>query len=317
VTTKPPSYGGPRKRRYRKPEGSQIPTIIPQEQISFNKYAFDEMIRSMGVRLMHYRAIPDPTGMASRGDGHPSQDDHGVIGPGGSGGYLFQEAGCVQAFFQANNTSEPLEPLSVISNSTAYITLPTHYENGEDAVMVSEYDRFYLLDIEVRVVGKQFVEASATGTDRLQYPATCVEYIADAKRKNVDGAPYRYVENQDFRINADGTITWISQNQPGQDPGTGKGVVYSVRYRYVPFFIVISMPHEVRVAQITDQATYDRKLERMPYQVHAVREKVFQDLNRLQQQTNGDLRLQYPAANTTLAPPVPAPGGALGPAQGE
>lgn len=302
-----PNYGGPRPRRSRTPEGTQIPTPIPSEQISFSKEAFDEMLRSQGVRVCHYRAIPDPTGMSGRGDGHPSSVPNGAPnGPGGSDGFLYQEAGSVQVFFQSNSTSSPMDTNGIISTSSAYITLPTTYENGDDPVIVSDYDRFYLQDIEVRVVGKHYVEASSTGTDRFQFPATCVEYAVGPNGTN-------YVEGQDFQLNQDGTITWISQNRPGVDPNTGRGIVYSVRYRYIPFFIVSRIIHEVRVAQITDPMTFDRNLERMPYQVYAIREKIFQDLNRLQPQTNGDLRYQLPPPGGTLGPAIPSPGGTLGP----
>lgn len=301
---------GPRRRKPRKPEGNQIPTTIPSEQISFDREGFDEMIRSQGVRLVHYRAIPDPTGMLTRGDGHPSGAEHGVVGPGGSDQYLYQEGGILQAFFQSNSTSEPLDVQGVISTSSAYITLPSTYEktseNSEsEPVIVSDQDRFYLKDIEVRVVAKQFVEASVTGVDRLQYPATSVEYLVDSRG-------VRYCQGEDFILREDGTIYWTGQKQPGQDPGTGRGVVYSVRYRYVPFFIVARIIHEIRVAQVTDMMTFERSLERMPYQVYAVREKVYRDLNRLQNAEAGP-RAQPVPANSTLLPPVPNPGGNLGP----
>jgi hypothetical protein len=133
----------------------------------------------------------------------------------------------------------------------------------------------------------QYVEANTTGTDKLQYPATFVEYLQDA-----DGKEYK--QDADFEITSEGFIKWLTQNRPGFNEKTNRGTVYAIRYRYTPYFIVQKMLHETRVSQITDPATYDRKLERMPFQALVMREQVLSDVNNDPMQSRMDQRYQNP-----------------------
>ena len=162
--------------------------------------------------------------------------------------------------------------------------------------MLHPWDRFYIKDVEVRVINFQYMEASRTGVDRLQYPATTVEHLVDA-----DGVEYK--EGINFNINPDGNVEWIGQKRPGYDPERGKGKVYAIRYRYVPFFVVVRLIHEIRVSQVTDPANYQRYLERMPYSVQVAREHVFEDTNNDPEIPVIDQRFQT----------APDPSGAMGP----
>lgn len=286
-----PRNRGPRGRKPRAPEGNQIPYVIPQNQISLDPLAFDQLIESQGVKLIHYRAIPDPRGMTSRGD------THDVLGVRSNvDGFIYKEAGCLQVFFQNNPNNSGLNERGIIEVASAYITMPRTYENSDEPVIVDQFDRFFIKDIEARVATKQFIEASATGTDILQYPATCIEYI-------VDSNGVEYTEGAEFKIDQDGNVCWISQNRPGWNAQTGRGTIYSIRYRYTPFFIVDHMVHEIRLAQVTNQMTFDRSVERMPYQVFVMREKVFQDRNRSKEKPSRSARLtQAPPSGGTLGP---------------
>ena len=258
---------GPRQRQPRAPTGVQMPINQAEYQQSFDKDAFQNFIRGQGIKLIHFRAIPDPTAMASRGDNHAVS---GVRSS--SDGYIYKEAGELNALFTNNGTDQNLVTEGIITSSSAYITLPEFYDNGTSPVLISVWDRFYIKDIELRVVTSQLLEYNPSGTDRLNWPATAVEHV-------IDSSGLEYKEGQDFVIDTKGNINWTGQNRPGISPVTGKGVVYSIRYRYTPFFIANRLLHEIRVSQVTDPATYERKIERMPYQVHVIRENVFLDRN--------------------------------------
>lgn len=289
---------GPRRRQPRKPSGTQIPMQASKYQVSFTPGAHDHLVQSHGIRLVHLRAIPDPRGMTSKGDNHAvgnpthrtSRDQH-----------IYKEVGIVRAFFSNNSDNVNQQAIGDLIGATAFLTLPEFYEKeSEEApdcpVLVHPYDRFYLKDIETRVVTTQFMEANSTGLDRLSYPATFVEHLIDA-----DGKEYR--ENEHFQIDPEGNIKWISQNRPGWNPQIGRGKVYSIRYRYTPYFIVDRIIHEIRVGLITDLATSQRSVRRMPYEVQVVREYVFKDRNRDPNQPTDDPR--YADA--------PSSGGQLGP----
>jgi hypothetical protein len=282
---------GPRGRKKAMTIGEQILTEIPQEQVSFDKGAFDEMIRSQGLRFTHFRAVPDVSGQASRGD------QHDVLGKRQSiDGFKYIEAGCFTGWMQANSTDLTIEDEGVLSSSTAYLTLPTTYDDGTTPLLVSDWDRFFLKDVEMRVVALQKFEASPTGIDRMNFPVSCVEFLYDSTDKE-------YKENIDFVITPEGDVRWISQNRPGINPVTGRGIVCSIRYRYTGFYVVSKILHEMRAAQVTDPATYERSVERMPYQVLIAREKVFHD----------QARTPYDVLQSKRAAYSSPSGGTLGP----
>jgi hypothetical protein len=282
---------GPKARDSRTPEAEQLFIQLQRFQQSFDASAFDALVRSQGVRVVHLRAIPDPSGKADSGDTHAVQ---GPRQP--SDGFIYKEAGCMQVFFSNDSSQFQVEIEGLIKHDTAVITPPAYYEDDPTKpVLLAPYDKLYIKDVELRIINQQFVEASSTGIDRLQYPATCVEHLIDA-----NGVEYE--EGKHFVITPEGHIKWISQTRPGWNPRLNRGVVYGIRYRYIPFFVVARILHEVRVSQVTDPNTYERKVERMPYQVLVVRENILHDVNRDVHNKIFDNRLQY-------APPV---GGLLG-----
>lgn len=291
----PKRQGGPRGRASKPVGPMQQIFQLAEYQQSFDKNAFDQLIASQGVKVTHYRAIPDPTGMASLGDAHAVQSKRKS-----SDGFLYKEVGDLTLWFSSNTSDWQVEVEGMTKHDVAIVTSQLKYENCPDKdVILAPYDRFFLKDIEVRVVATQYVEANTTGTDKLQYPATCVEHLIDADGKE-------YSENTHFKITSEGFIQWLGQDRPGFNEKLGRGMVYAVRYRYTPYFVVARMLHEIRVSQVTDMMTLDRKLERMPFQALVIREHVLSDQNRDPNQDIMDQRFQ-------LAPPV---GGVTGPNDG-
>lgn len=287
----PKRRGGPRQRQSREADGTQMNLSLQKYQQSFDKDAFNHLINSQGIKVTHYRAIPDPTGMANRGDTHAVQSPRRS-----SDGFLYKEVGTMQIFFSNNSSQFNVEIEGMIKHDTAVVTLPEKYENCDQPIIVAPYDRFYLHDVEVRVVNMQYVTANSIGIDKLQYPATCVEHLIDS-----DGIEYK--EGQHFEITPEGHIKWLTQIRPGFNSKTKSGTVYSIRYRYTPYFICARLLHEIRVSQITDPNTFERKVERMPYQILVIREHVLSDINKDPNQNILDTRFQN-------APPV---GGVMGP----
>lgn len=268
MAKKPPSSPiGPRGRNPREPGGNQLIMNLGHWQNSFDKQAFNDLIKSQGVSIDHYRAMPDPRGMYDRGDAHPVVS--GVRRS--SDGFIHKKAGEAQVFFSNNSDNWQLESQGNIQHASAVVTLPEFYAGTTEPFIVSPYDRFYIKDIETRVINYQLIEADPTGVDTLQFPATCVEELVDS-----DGIYYK--EGEHFKITQDGEIKWISSNRPGMSATSTRGKVYSIRYRYTPFFIVARLLHEIRVSQITNLNNMERKLERMPYQVMIIREYLFQDI---------------------------------------
>ena len=294
---------GPKGRKPREPAGPQLIINQLEYQISFDPKAFDRFIKSHGIWVTHYMAIPDPRGMASRGDNR----DVLSIRPNDSDGFLYKEVGRMQVLFTANSKYVNAKDLGEIAFSTAYMTMPRFYPDTEKGVIVRSWDRFFLDDIEIKVAESQFIEASRDGKDRLHYPAVEVDVIVDANGVYYD-------EKKDFKIDPDGDIIWLGQKRPAWNVLTGKGTVYSIVYKYVPYFIVNKLLHEIRVAQITEPLSFKRNLERMPYQVQVIRENVFRDNKTEGERIEPNPRLEHaPQAGGALGPQGVQVGGALGP----
>jgi hypothetical protein len=288
----PKRRGGPRARASKPTDAMQQIFKLGEFQQSFDMEAFESLIRGQGVKVIHMRAIPDPSGMASIGDVHAVQSKRQS-----SDGFIYKEVGELTLWFSQNTSDWNVEVEGMTKHDVAIVTSQLWYENCPDKeVLLAPWDRFYLKDIEVRVIAFQYVEANTTGVDKLQYPATCVEHLIDA-----DGKEYK--EGTHFEITKEGFIKWISQDRPGFNEKLGRGTVYSIRYRYTPYFIVARMLHEIRVSQVTDPETFNRKLQRTPFQALVIREHVLSDQNRDPNQHIMDQRFQG-------APPV---GGVTGP----
>ena len=282
---------GPRQRVERTPHGQQMFINPIDAQISFSPDHFDKLVDTHGIKLVHYRGIPDPRGMLSRGDARSANTESRS-----TDGFLHKEAGCVTGFFSNNNDSISSQPDFSIAHATAYLTFPRFYDNSDQPLLLANWDRLYLKDIEIRVTTSQYIEANSTGIDKLHFPATCVEHL-------IDSYGNEYTENKDFIITSEGHIKWLTQYRPGWNAELGRGTVYAIRYRYTPFFIVNRLLHEIRVANVTNPTTFKRTLERMPYQVEVVREHVFLDTNR----DNHSFKTDDPRYNN-----LPSAAGSLG-----
>lgn len=279
---------GPRTRTDRPLEGTQSIIELTRAQVSFDAEEFDHLIKTHGIKIIHQRALPDPRGMASRGDNRDALN----LRPRDSDGYIYKNVGELYAWFHNNTKDTRMEDLGDLAFSSAYITVTRYYDGTTEPVTLTAWDRFYLSDIEVYVCSLQYMEASSTGIDRLQFPATKIIDLIDANGQE-------YSQDKDFILTEEGWIKWTGQRRPGYNPSLGKETVYSVRYHYTPFFIVDKILHEIRVTNVTDPITRKRTLERMPYEVLVMRENLFMDKNRtdpLRPYSGDDPRLQ-PAPN--------------------
>lgn len=263
----PKRKGGPRQRRTKQAEGNQQYFNLQKWQQSFDVPAFNHLIESQGVLVTHYRAIPDPTGMGSSGDIYALQSKRQS-----SDGFLYKKVGKLYITFNNNTSDWNIDILGMTKHDVAIATPAMKYEDCDNPVLLAPYDRFFIEDIELRVIATQYVEANSIGIDKLQYPATCVEHLVDA-----DGLEYQ--ENTHFIITPEGHIKWLTQARPGWNPDTLRGTVYSIRYRYTPYYVVARMLYETRVSQVTNPTTFQRRLERMPYHVMMIRENVLSDQN--------------------------------------
>lgn len=251
------------------PSGGEVITLdIPNNiSVAFDVEAFDEAVTAHGVIFEHWRSMRSPLGMIDKFDSRRPDENHGVTGgEADSNGQVFTKAGCVSALFTGNSKDLKSYDGGVLNSGVAQITPARFYKSGTPVYM-APLDRLFIEDCSVLVVHQQLVAAHATGHDRLNFPAVEVQDLVDA-------SGIRYNQGADFDI-LDGQIVWSGAKRPGTNADTETGRVYAVRYLMRPFWIVDTLMHEVRIAQVENAFTGERKTARMPISARVVREYVF------------------------------------------
>lgn len=281
-------------------KGSQLTTlpVDPQdlENISFNMSKHDQFVRSHGVTFLHYRAMPSPVGLKDRGE-YRRSDALDTIS---SNGMIYKQCGCFTAPLLGNSKRHNSVEGGMIDQSTARITLPRFYDkqteqDTDKPIRLCVGDRIYIKDLEVDVVTYQRVDYNPEGIDLLQYPALYVESIVDSRM-------IEYKQDVDFGITSYGNIKWIDgKKNPGIDPDTGKGRVYSIRYGYNAHWYIASIPNEIRVTNKTEDGV--RMPERGTYHASIQREYVYHNsLNKEDEQTKKDKNPRHNIEPTETLP---------------
>jgi hypothetical protein len=245
---------------------------FPSDAVSFDPDKFDELIRTQGVDMVHYRAMPCPVGMIDADDVRHPNDHHENC----SNGFVYKCAGRVICSFISNSKESRQLDLGRMDGSTVTVTFPRFYEKEREGapdvrVMPCPFDRVYLSDEKIDVPTWERFNVSETGVDKLRFPIVCLIDIMDSNGVS-------YSQGTDFIV-AGGKIQWLNGG-PGIDPVTKKGRVCSVRYTYRPFWYVQRMVHEIRVAQVENEWTGDRETMRFPQQMVLQRELVFENVQR-------------------------------------
>jgi len=244
---------------------------VELEQISFNMDKQDQFVKSHGVCFLHYRAMPSPIGLKDRGE-YRRSDSLDTIS---ENGFIYKQSGEFQGVVLGNSKQKQQVEGGLYDYSEARLTLPRFYnEDAEDAagerIHLVQGDRLYLKNVkkeEKDVVNYQRVEYNPNGVDFLQFPATKVEFLMDSQ-----GNEYKYGVH--YKIDKNGNLSWFkSKKNPGIDPDTGKGRVYSIRYRYEAHWYVSAVINELRIGNVTSGG--ERKESRMGYQVMIQREYVY------------------------------------------
>lgn len=240
-------------------------TVIPPHQISFDAEAFDDAVRSQGVRLVHYAATRCPVGMTDMDEIRRPHPDH----EGCTNGFLYTKTGAITALFTGNSKHKNPEEMGFWDGSTVQVTFPRQYDETGEPIFVAPFDRFYLEEEDIVVPIWQLFMHHESGIDRLKYPVAQIQQL-------IDSAGLRYTQGSDFSVTSSGELRWTGRRPvPNLDlggPAPTRGAVCSVRYLYRPYWYVGQIVHELRVTQISDGP--DRSIQRMPQAVVLHREYV-------------------------------------------
>lgn len=238
----------------------------PNPDIGINLESQDEFIKNRGVNLEHYAAIPSPIGLKDRGD-YRRTDQYDSTS---SNGMIYKKVGCFTGVIVSNSKRKTPSEGGIVDYSTARLLLPRFYNDNKE-IHLAPGDRVFIKDVDVLVSNYQRMQYDPGNFDRAQFPIKCVEYLIDSR-----GIEYK--EGIQFKIQ-DGYIEWIDgKDNPGIDPDTGKGRVYSIRYKYNAHWYITEIPNEVRVAQAFN-ADGEKVAERMQYSAVIQREYVYYNQN--------------------------------------
>lgn len=274
----------------RKPKGQQVDAInrnSPFVQTSFDLKRQDAFATSLGVDFTHYRAIPSPIGQKDRGD-YRRNDGVDTIT---SNGMIYRCAGVLTATITDNSRGQKTGDMGTLDPSESRLVLPRFYNKDDVSdgkrIYFAPGDRVYISDpnADDKIPNYEKMDYEPSLDNVPMFPICCLE------EPIVDSLNREYVENKDFSITKEGNIRWMpGGNNPGIDPDTGKGRIYSVRYRYKAFWYVTAIPKEVRITNVTTGGI--RNPERMPSYVIITREYIFHNQNKGDQ--NNQLKSKTP-----------------------
>jgi hypothetical protein len=263
------------------PVGTQTDTIArqsPMVQESFDLNRLDAFSTSLGLEFIHYKAMPSPIGKKDRGDYRRSDGVDTIT----SNGLIYKCVGRFTATMTDNSHNDKRGDSGVLDSSEGHLVLPRFY-NVPGTNVTATGGRIYLLPGDRIYVADPTTDVKVSNAQQMDYEPGVDNVpmfpIVSLELPIIDSRNFEYKEGVDYQITQGGNICWLSTGQnPGIDPDTGKGRVYSIRYLYHAYWYIFSLPKEVRVTKVTTNGV--RSPERMPYLATVVREYIFHNQNR-------------------------------------
>lgn len=235
---------------------TSTPSPMPSQisDPSIRGESWDQLIRNRGIRFVHKKATPCPNMRTVFDNSHnpncPICDGQGI--------YFYEERE-IFGFFSSNSLEKNFEMQGIWEIGTAVITLPTEYENGDQAEFAT-FDQLVIPDFTVRLYELKEYEPRPNLQQQLRYPATNVDFLASALNDQINP----FTEGVDFNI-VDGNLEWVSGRQPSYDPVRKRGDVFVIQYYANPVYNVLQHMRELRISQQMLAGTKIAK--RLPQQI--------------------------------------------------
>jgi hypothetical protein len=214
---------------------------------------------------------------------------------------IYKLAGCFTAAIVSNSKSKRPSAGGVVDYSTARLLIPRFYTkkniDDKEEIHLAPGDRVFIKGKKTLVSNYQRMQYNPGGLDRAQFPVESVQHLIDSQKKE-------YKFGYHFKIQ-DGHIKWIDgKDNPGIDVETGKGRIYSMRYKYNAHWYITEIPNEVRVTQGVDEngKTFP---ERMQYSAIIQREYVYYNQNNDVAEDQGSRKRVRDIEEPKQAIPVP------------
>lgn len=260
--------------------GTQIDVIspfAPTVQESFDLRKLDVFAASLGVELIHYRAMISPIGKSGLGDLRRNDGVDTIS----SNGMLYRCAGKFTATITDNERASKRTPSGVSDPSTSRLVMPRFYD--KTSTSTADGDRIYLMPGDRLYIGNPNVDDLVANTQELIYESDrdnqALFPIVKLQENIIDSKGIEYTLGADFVITSEGNIRWCHHGKnPGIDQATGKGREFSIRYLYKAYYYVLSLPKELRITNVSMNGV--RTPQRMAMHAIIVREYIFRNQNR-------------------------------------
>lgn len=298
----------------RTPKGEQLQAInpwCPLVETSFNLISDDAFVTGQGIDYSHWKAMPSPIGLKDRGDYR--RDGLDVLT---SNGMLYFCAGVFTACEVENDTGKKRTDGGIIDPSTSRLILPRFYNKVKsvgtqvNGAPIDDGTRIYLAPGDRLYVSDPVANVKVSNYQKMTYetgPNVPMFPIIEFEVPIVDNKNTQYIQGIDYCISSDGSINWMDGGKnPGFDPQTGKGNIYSVRYLYKAFHYVIEIPKEVRMSNVTEGGA--RVPERMAYYAVIQREYIYHSQNRPDPKNQSQSTTPQRAVQEPLDSIKPGPG---------
>jgi hypothetical protein len=265
----------------KKPTGIQVDTInrySPFVQQSLDLKKQDQFVTGAAVEYIHYKALPSPLGQKDRGDYRRSDGVDTIT----SNGMIYKCAGKFSATMTDNNRGSRQSDSGESDFAQGRLVLPRFYNTGDQGEQ-SNGDRIYLAPGDRIYAGDPNVDDLVSNYHKMDYEQEIDNVpmfpIVKLEVPIIDSQNIEYICGVDYQITPSGNIRWIAGGRnPGIDPDTGKGRVYSIRYLYRAYWYVLNLPKEVRITGVTNGNV--RTPERMPMLANIVREYIYHNQNK-------------------------------------
>jgi hypothetical protein len=220
--------------------------------------------------------MPSPIGQNDRGDYRRSDGVDTIT----SNGMIFRCAGVFTATMTDNARGEKRSAGGKLDPAEGYLVMPRFYNE----VGVSDGKRIRLMPGDRLYYSDPNADDKVPCSHKMDFDQADVDnepvfQIVELEEPIIDSRGIEYACGADFEITTMGNIRWLPGGRnPGIDPNTGKGRVYTVRYLYKAYYYVVDIPKEVRITNVTVGGV--RGPERMPSFPHIMREYLFHNQNR-------------------------------------
>lgn len=239
---------------------SPMPVHIPD--VSLRGESFDQILKNRGIRFIHRKASVCPNMQTIYDNSHnpncPICDGQGIM-------YYAEKE--IWGVFYSNSLEKNYEMQGIWEVGTAFVTLPTEYDDGTQAEF-NTFDQLMIPDFTVRMWELKEYEPRQNKQQSLRYPIHNVDLLASAN----NDALVIYEAGVHYNI-VDGNIEWIAGKEPGYNNTDQRGDVFVVQYFSNPVYTVLQHMRELRISQ---QLINGQKIaKRLPQQILCKRDYLF------------------------------------------